>query len=433
MSSPIEKRHPHASAAAGSRILWLTRRYWPHGPGQHPQAAAAVRLTQALSDMGMHVEVLTPRYGTHWSHEFQFGGIRVHRILTVPKGDWATQRYVRYLANWMAERTPHFDWIVCDGIDDDVRSVAAAIEHSRHDPVRRSRPPTRGAVLCDGWGSDGDDVMCRQSRGGKKSLQAIADLDQIITRHSTLDRFLISSGIAPQRIRRLAPGFARPTRITLDQRLVARRSLASINRDLKTDKGDRVLLWCGRMTGTPDYNGGVGLVVGSARQLCERYPNLKIWMLGDGPLHDWVHTELKAEGVRDVVAIPGTFTDMTDIWDAVDGVVVTDDDQLRYTLPAAISHALPTVVADHASIRAWMKDKFSSDIVDSMAWFECQKAASFRQSFRGVWDNLPAATDLAWEVALDAARRFTTSEELNQWRSILTPAPSMTSTDNEMQ
>lgn len=428
MSSSIIPPQSQVSAFRGSRVLWVTRRYWPHGPGQHPQAAAAVRLTQALSEMGLHVEVLTPRYGTHWSHEFQFGRIRVHRILAVPKGDWSTQRYVRYLGNWLAERTPHFDWIVCDGITDDVRSVSAAIEYSRHDPARGTRPPTRGAVLCDGWGSDGDDVMCRQSRGGKRSLQAIADLDQVITRHSTLDRFLVSSGIAPTRIRRLAHGFARPTRITLDQRLAARRSLAGINRDLKTEKDDRVLLWCGQMSGRPDYEGGVGLVVGSARLLCERYPNLKIWMLGDGPLHDWVHTELKAEGVRDVVAIPGTFTDMTDIWDAVEGVVVTDDDQLRYTLPAAISHALPIVVADHAPIRAWMKDKFASDIVDSVAWFESQKPASFRESFRGVWDNLPAANDLAWEVAMDAARRFSVGEELNQWTSILTTTPAITPT-----
>lgn len=433
MSSSMGRPQGQASVSTGSRVMWVTRRYWPHGPGQHPQAAAAARLTQALSDMGMHVEVVTPRYGTHWSNEFQFGRIRVHRILAVPKGEWSTQRYVRYLANWMAERAAHFDWIVCDGIDDDVRSVAAAVEHSRHDPTRGTRPPTRGAVLCDGWGSDGDDVMCRQSRGGKRSLQAIADLDQVITRHSTLDRFLISSGVAPQRIRRLAPGFARPARVTADQRATARRSLASINRDLITGKDDRVLMWCGAMTGRPDYDGGVGLVVGSARQLCQRYSKLKIWMLGDGPLYDWVHTELKAEGVRNVVAIPGTFADMTDVWDAVDGVVVTDDDQLRYTLPAAISHALPAVVADHAAIRAWMKDKFASDIVDSMAWYESQKAASFRQSFRGVWDNLPAATDLAWEVAMDAARRFNASEELNQWLSILAPASSVSTSQSEMR
>ncbi len=428
MSSPILQPKPQFSAPTGIRVLWVTRRYWPHAAGQYPQAATSAALTQALVGMGVHVEVVTPRYGTHWSHEFLYGGIRVHRILTAPKGDWSTQRYVRYLGNWLAEQTCRFDWIVCDGIDDDVRSVAAAIEHSRSDPTRGARPATRGVVLCDGWGSDGDDVACRQSRSGKRWLQAIAELDQVITRHSTLDRFLVSSGIAPARIRRLTPGFARPTRISLDGRLASRRSLAGINRDLKTDQEDHVLLWCGRMAGRPDYDGGVGLLVGSARLLCGRYPNLKIWMLGDGPLHDWVHTELNAEGVRNVVAIPGSFADMTDIWNAVEGVVVTDEDQLRYTLPAAIAHALPTVVADQAAIRAWMKDKFTSDIVDSIAWYDAKKPASFRKSFRNVWDDLPAANDFAWEVAMDAARSFNAGEELSQWATILSSSETITPT-----
>lgn len=407
------------SASDPIRVLWVARRYWPHGAGQYPQAATSVALTQALAGMGMDVEVVTPRYGNHWSHRFQYGGILVHRILAAPKGDWSTHRYLRYLGNWLAEQTPRFDWIVCDGINDDVRSVFVAIEHSRHEPTRGNRLPTRGAVLCDGWGNDGDDVTCRQSRDAKRYLQAIAAMDQVLTRHSALDRFLVSSGIEPRRIRRLAPGFTRPERVSLHQQLASRRALAGINGDLKTDQDDRVLLWCGRMTGRPNDDTGVGAVVGSARSLCARYPRLKIWMLGDGALHDWVHTELKAEGVRDVVAIPGTFTDMTDIWNAVDGVVVTDEDQLRYTLPNAIAHAVPAVVADHRSVRAWMHDKFANDIVDSIAWYDPKKPASFRKSFRNLWDNLPAANDLAWEVAMDAARRFSAGEELIQWISIL--------------
>ncbi len=423
MSSPIVLPPPHRLASSSPRVLWVTRRYWPHGAGEYPQAATSLALTQAFSDMGMRVEVVTPRYGTHWSHEFLYGRIRVHRILAAPKGDWSTQRYVRFLGNWLTEQSARFDWIVCDGINDDVRSVAIAREHSRRDPTRRTRLPLRAAVLCDGWGSDGDDVLCRQSRSGKRCLQSIADLDQVITRHSTLDRFLISNGISPQRIHRIAPGFARPTRVSLDQRLAARRSLAGINRDLKVDKDDHVLLWCGRMAGPANYDSGVGSIVGSARLLCKRYPNLKIWMLGDGPLHDWVHTELKAEGARDVVAIPGTFADMTDIWDAAEGTVVTGDDQLRYTLPMAIAHALPILIADHAPIRAWVQDKFASDIADSVAWYDANKLGSFRRTFRNLWDNLPAANDLAWEIAKDAARRFSAGEELHQWASILSAPP----------
>ncbi|WP_052329620.1 glycosyltransferase [Rhodopirellula sp. SWK7] len=415
MSSSLTVTSPTRTSNSAPSVLWVTRRYWPHGAGQHARAAASLELSNAWSAMGTHVEVVTPRYGAHWSHELLYDTIHVHRIAAAPKGEWSMQRYVRHLGNWLTEQAKRFDWILCDGINDDVRSVATAIAQSRGDNRPDQKQPTRGGLICDGWGGDSDEVWCRQARGGKRCLQAITELDQIFTRHPNADRFLVSNGVAPDRIQRIAKGFARPTRVTLNQRIESRRSLELINTDLKTEKEDQVLLWCGHMTGRANTAEGVKLLVASARIICARYPNLKIWMLGDGELHDWVHTELRAEGVRSVVAIPGTFPDMTDIWNSVDGVVITDEDQLRYTLPMAISHALPTVIADHACIRAWIDDKFSSDVADSFAWFTSNKPSAFRKTFRTVWDDLPTAVDLAWEVAMDASRRLSITEELNRW------------------
>ncbi|MCM2373044.1 glycosyltransferase [Aporhodopirellula aestuarii] len=413
MSSQLAMTSSNRPTASPPAVLWVTRRYWPHGAGHHARAAASLALSNAWSAMGTQVEVVTPRYAASWSDELFYDTIHVHRIASAPKGEWSMQRYVRHLGNWLSEQANRFDWIICDGITDDVRSVATAIIHARGEKQR-----TRGGVLCDGWGADSDEVWCRQSRAGKRCLHAITTLDQIFTRHSDTDRALVAKGIPSHQIHRIASGFARPNRVSLDQRNASRRSLEGINTDLRTDGENQVLLWCGHMTGRHNTAGGAKLIVSSARLLCAKYPNLRIWMLGDGELHDWIHTELKAEGVRSVVAIPGTFPDMTDIWNAVDAVAVTDEDQLRYTLPNAIAHALPTIVADHASIRAWMSDKFATDIVDSFAWYDSNKPTSFRKTFRTVWDDLPAAVDLAWEVAIDASRRFSITEELNQWASV---------------
>jgi len=410
---------PSGPARPPTRVLWVTRRYWPHGAGRHARAAASLETTSELASLGMQVEVVTPRYGTHWSHEFFYDSIRVHRVASAPKGEWSMQRYVRQLGNWIADQASRLDWIVCDGINEDVRSVAAAMTQIRSTKSSQRNTWTRSAVVCDGWGGDGDDVWCRQARGGRRSIQAVSQLDRVISRHAALDRFLIGDGVPPERIVRIAPGFQRPGRVSLPQRLAARNALAQINTDLKTTPDDRVLLWCGHMTGRCNYESSLGLLVGSARIICARYPNLKIWMIGDGEMHDWIHTELKAEGVRSVVAIPGTFSDMTEVWNCVDGVVVSDEDQLRYTLPHAIGLALPTVLADSAGIRAWVKDKFTPEVADSFAWYDARKPSSFRKTFRTVWDDLPTAVDLAWEVAMDASRRFSMTDELNQWASVL--------------
>ncbi|MFG0288119.1 MAG: glycosyltransferase [Rhodopirellula sp. JB044] len=415
MSVQLPATSRHVTSRSDSAVLWVTRRYWPHGAGQHARAAASLALSNAWSAMGTHVEVVTPRYGSSWSHEFLYDAIRVHRVAAAPKGEWSMPRYVRHLANWLSEQADRFDWILCDGINDDIRSIVSAVQQSRG-----ANPASliRCGLICDGWGGDSDEVWLRQTRGGKRCLHAISELDRIFTRHSEADRCLVASGIAPERIQRVAHGFSRPSRVSEEQRASSRHSLELINTDLRTDKQDHVLLWCGHMAGNGPANEGVKSIVASARIICARYPNLKIWMLGDGELHDWVHTELKAEGVRSVVAIPGTFPDMTDVWNAVDAVVVTDEDQIRYTLPAAISHAVPTVLADHHSIRSWIEDKFDADVAGSFAWYDWKKPSTFRKTFRTVWDDLPTAKELAWEVAMDAAKRLSLTDELNQWALI---------------
>lgn len=411
------------------RILWASRYYWPYGAGRHARAAAAVALTSRLSDAGHHIEVVTPRYGTHWSDGFRFGNIAVHRIASAPRGEWSIQRYVRFLGNWMTERADRFDALVCEGLTDDARAIVdtvanAASKAAGQGRAGQGRAAPIGITLCDGWGGDADEIACRQSRAGRRILAAMASMNHVVTRHAGADRFLIAHGVAGETIRRIPKGFTRPRRITPEQRTASRRSLAMANSDLVARPDDKVLLWCGHMKGRPRDPSGVANLIANARLMCGRYPNLRIWLLGDGELHDWVHTELKAEGVRSVVAIPGTFSDMTDVWQSVDYAIVTDEDQLRYTLPTAVEYAVPVILNDLPTIRSWMGEHFDSQVADSFAWYDPHRPASLRKTFRMVWDDSPGVIEHAWQVALDTAQRRSSSAEIQQWSRLFQPSRS---------
>ncbi|TWT98982.1 hypothetical protein Pla100_21480 [Neorhodopirellula pilleata] len=394
-----------------TRILWASRYYWPFGAGRHARAAATVDLTRRLSEAGHHVEVVTPRYGTHWSEGFRFHNIAVHRIAAAPRGEWSIQRYVRHLGNWMIEQSGRFDVLVCDGLNDDARAIINAV-------TGQGRAVPIGVTLCDGWGGDADEVACRQSRSGRRILSAVSAMNHVVTRHAGADRFLIAQGIPPDAIHRTPKGFARPQRVTAEQRAAARGSLGQANSDLTAGPDDRVLLWCGDMKGRPRDQTGVIHLVANARLMCGRYPNLRIWLLGDGELHDWVHTELKAEGVRSVVAIPGSFADMSDVWKAVDFAVVTDEDQLRYTLPSAIERGIPVLLNELPTIRSWIGEHFQSNVAESFAWYDQHRGASLRKNFRMMWDDFSGTAEHAWQVALEAAHHRSESEEIQQWSSI---------------
>lgn len=404
-------------------------------------------MTQRLVASGHHVEVVTPRYGTHWSDSFEFEGIVVHRVAAAPKGEWSMQRYVRFLGNWMAEQADRFDAMVCDGINEDARAIIAAVQQTRRSQQGTGVKPDRagqaeveqgragqggkpatplGITLCDGWGGDADEVWCRQARGGKRALSALGEMDWIVTRHAGADRFLVAHEVPGNRIQRIKTGFSRTpimTTNTAELRAAARTSLAMANSDLATTDDDRVLLWCGNLQGRPRDNTGVSTLVANARLMCGRYPNLRIWLLGDGEMHDWVHTELKAEGVRSVVAIPGSFADMTDVWRAVDYAVITDDDQLRHQLPTAIGMGIPVLLDEKPPIRAWINEHFESSIADSFAWYDHHVAASLRKTFRMLWDDMPAAIEHAKQVALHASAQSSDTEELRHWSNLLQRIP----------
>lgn len=448
--------------------MLVTRHFWPHAAGRHERAAEATWLSQLWAAQGLDVEVVTPRYGTDWSTQYALGEIHVHRFAAAPRGQWSSQRYVRHLGHWIREHSPRFDAVVSHTLGEDVPAVAfgvagagpaggrraggkstaaanrnedatrssAGVSSSEIGVTSGSRPT--GWVIASGWGIDSDVQWCQQNRGGVRTLQAAQTLDGIITEAATTDRFLISSGIAPEKLIRLSRGYRRRTRFQLttdsgdvagppspSERKEVRRVLAATNRDLAAPDDTPVLLWCGAMTGRPDEPNRFPFLVRHARTLLNRRPDIRIWLLGDGELRDWAHTELKAEGVRAAVAMPGSFVDMTDVFAAVDVVVQTDEAQLRWTIPTAIEYGVPIILQDTPVVRGWLggegnvggasEGRQAETLVN---WYDPARPGSYHRAVQEIVDDLSAAYARAGDLCAMKAKTAARSEFANRWLTL---------------
>ena len=139
---------------------------------------------------------------------------------------------------------------------------------------------------------------------------------------------------------------------TPQRRDEARRALATANADLQTEPDTPVILCNARMT----RDGGINLLVQAAHSLVVRYPNLRIWFIGDGPYRDWIYQQLRSEGIRASIAMPGSFSDPIDLFYAADVYLQCEEAGLDYYLPVAIATELPVVSVDLASIRSVLDD-----------------------------------------------------------------------------
>ena len=325
------------------RVLLIGRHFWPHG--SIDSANHLTELASAFHRAGIHVEVLTPRYASSWPEQLMVREVAVHRPAAAPRSDWSMGRYVRHLANWLREHGPRFDILLVDAIRDE---AMAAI-----DAAQAIGMPV--ALRCRGLGEETDLDWWRSSRAAGKCGLAGRRANALIANNAQCQRDLIAEGFDPVKLHRIDEGFTPMHPRSAATQRQARESLASVSTDLVADDHAPVLLCASRMT----RDGGINLLVKAAPHLIAKYPNLRIWFIGNGPYRDWIYESLRRDGVRASIAMPGSFCDFEDLYAAADLFLQPDRGGLDFFLRTAVSAELPIVAIDESSIRSVLCETFA--------------------------------------------------------------------------
>jgi glycosyltransferase involved in cell wall biosynthesis len=358
---------------------------------------------------GAHVEVVTPRYAASWPEQLTIRELRVHRPAAAPRSDWSMGRYVRHLTTWLRDNGRSFDALLSDAMREE---SAAAIEAARSlgCPV---------ILRCSGWGAMGDTAWWSTSRAARKCGNTARMASAVIAPSAACQRALVAAGFPGARIHRIEHGFAAGPIRTPQARYLARRALAAVNSDLATQADDPVLLCFSRMT----RDSGTNLLVTAARHLIARYPNLRLWLIGDGPYRDGIYETLRSDGVRASLAMPGSFADASDLFLAADLFLQCDEDGLEYFLPSAIAAELPVVAIDCESTRAVITGAgqlpLQGDPGGLVEWVSSPTAKHVRQAIERVLDDLPAARSRAFRLRRLALRCRPQSETIKAYVELI--------------
>ncbi len=356
------------------RVLLVGRHLWPHG--SHDSAGALFQLALGLHRRGVNVEILTPRYAASWPQTMKLREIPVHRPAAAPRSEWSMGRYVRHLTHWLRERGAEYDVMYCDAVREEAMAVV--------DAGRSLQRPT--ALRLGGWGELSDMAWWPVSRASRRVHAFARSADRLIVATAAGHRALLSEGFAASQVVRIDRGFASGVVRTPGTRAAARRALVTANGDLATSENTPVIFCIGRMAPAA----GMNLLAESLPYLVRRFPDLRVWFLGDGPNRETMYSNLRADGVRASIAMPGSFVDWQDVLVAADLYVQTDHEGLDFFVPSAVEAELPLVMLDDPLVRDAIQVPSGSELDGDIGWYASCSGKSLRLAIRRALEQLPA-------------------------------------------
>lgn len=385
------------------RVLLVGRHFWPHG--SLDSAAYLIQLSAGLERRGIQTEVLTPKFASFWSEEFAYQNVIVHRPVNAPKGDWSVSRYIRHLTNWLRENAKSFDVLMVDRGREELIAVADAARSLG----------CRTTARIQGWGNDSDVRWWNQTRLGRRCAAHAKTIDMLIAANADCHRQLLQQGFVDSRIHRDVPAVRGGVLRNPQQQKLIRSALAAINSDLQCD--DNPVLLC---VGEMNRSGGMRLLADSAANLVTRYPDLKIWFVGDGPDRGQLHDLLRGEGLRGAYAMPGSFAELNDVMLAADFYIQLGAKGTNALLPKAIAAELPLIVEDNEPNRDFLNRSLNSDNVDfngttKVQWFDRETPKTLRQAVRRAVDDTEGSQKNASQLRRGMLRSAPLDQTIEQY------------------
>lgn len=399
------------------RVLLIGRRFWPHGSSD--SACFLTELACALRRGGMHVEVLTPRYASSWPEKLVVREIPVHRPAAAPRSDWSISRYLKHITSWLQQNAQSFDAMLVDAIREEAIAVTEVGKHLGIPVILR----------CGGWGDASDPKWWTTSRAAKRSCNIAKTAEAIVADNGMNQRELIAEGFVRDRVHRINHGFPNFPARTAQTRKLAREALGSVNSDLITTSDTPVLLCNSPMT----REGGINLLVDAAPHLINRYPDLRFWFIGDGPYRDWIYENLRGHGVRASVAMPGSFSDFTELCQAADLYLQPDDEGLDYFLGTAIAAELPLICIRTPATEALLcgqttiqhaeptnrSQSSQPETAKLIQWIDAATAKQTRIAVNHVMGDLEAAQNRATELRRGLLRARPQTDSIQKYMHLL--------------
>ncbi|QDV24708.1 glycosyltransferase family 4 protein [Aureliella helgolandensis] len=346
------------------RVLILTRQFWPQ------TTDATLRLSDwavELHQQGHRVHILSPRWHRSWPNRVQCLELPIQRIDAVPTSPLRVGKYLRAVADYIERECRDFDWIYCDSAEHEASACFARLPPSQRPPVVvRFDPPELHAQPDLRW------------QPSTMALEVCRKADLVIAPHAAAHQRLLSLGIVDSKILRAASFVARPIDRSKAARRVARQILSEINHDLFIRSTDRVVVCPGELSDS--WN--VELLIRALAPVIDSQRALRLWILGDGTTRGRYYEALRDRGIHHLVAMPGIFTELTEILQVADLCVFpAAGNGLSWLIPTCMASGLPFLSAESPTARRWLGEHASLHL------FTSQNEAALRENLERWWSD----------------------------------------------
>lgn len=314
------------------RVLFVTRRFWPLA---NDNIWRLLSLAGALRNAGWEPQVLTAQWHAAWPAKITLRDIEIHRLGPSPTTPFRSRRYTRSVCDWIASRTSQFDCIIIDALEEDAVGLTSHKGMDwppilvRYDALESGRP--------------------LEQRPDSKVTSVCQCAARVLIPHEHARRELVISNVSDHHVVYVPD--VTPVRRIVDERTrwQARRACADINHELHLRADDRLIVTLADFT----KQSGLDLLIHALGPIMDSRRGFRCWIVGEGPERSRIYDMLRRQGWRNDFLMPGTFEDAECVLSAADLCVLPGASQgLAWTLPAAVSSNLATLVCDSPSARA---------------------------------------------------------------------------------
>ncbi len=362
------------------RLVIVTRTFWPLVGAA---ATTAARLAIGLMEADWGVTILTARYHESWPARIHFHDAMVRRLGPPHASRWAEWRFQWALKRWLHRHAEDYDLVYVLDLHQDARTVLRAV--GRRCPVVLRAPDALPA----------DDSL--QSNRRKEQAAVLARLNPaaVVCGDPAAEQALAAAGFSEACIQRIPNGVRLAAPRTAKSRLEARNLFAEAGNVLRMPEWAPLAVYLGAM----QNDRGLEYLVAAWPPVGLRWPNARLWLVGDGPFRDGLRRQISGLKLSGRAMVLGRFDHVEELLDAADVLVHPGACQApSLAVAEAMGAGLPVIAADSPGHRALLEHNRTGLLVPPA------NIEALTEALIHVFDD-PNTADRLGRAAHDYARR----------------------------
>lgn len=299
-------------------------------------------LAAEFAGRSIPVKLLTARWQANWPAEIHYRGVPVVRLPNPQVRLWGTFRYMQALGRWLRRHRDEYDLVYVSMLKHDAYAALTAVGGDL--PV---------VLRAEGAGPTGDHHWQENARCGRRIRRRCMTADAVIVPSRAIEQELLHAQYPGARLHFIPNGIAIPPPRSTATQLAARNALAATSLTLRLPQGAPLAVFTGRLHPAK----GLGDLIAAWEPIAARWPDARLWLVGEGPFQEELEAEIEARSLRNHVVLAGVFDNVDELLAAADLFVLPSwEEGMSLALLEAMAAGLPVIACDIPGNRDLVSD-----------------------------------------------------------------------------